>query len=263
MPDSNNIIRHANDSHDPASAEQAIREIDLLLHSETNAQERAGLLMNKAVLYGVLKRFDDARAELARALQDSDDPDTRLIHDYIDGTLYHQEKRQAEAFRRLTEVTLKYAARLKCPDMRSTYEDIQTQRAFEAADLKNYGDAVPLLTEILSFELTKEDKATALAYLGLSCYQTKRYEAAREYLLLACALEQPPKWRGMIHLYLALAYAQLRLLEESRQQLLLCEEHAAEWGLSIRNVYGWLSRICGYLGETLKAKEYGRLAKGN
>lgn len=261
---SNDVIRQANESHDPASAEKAIREIDSLLLSQTSAQEKAGLLLNKAVLHGVLKRFADAKADLVLALQEApDDLDVRLIHDYLYGTLHHQELRSAEAFTRLTEVTLKYAQRLKSPDMRSIYEDIQLQRAFEAAELKNYRVAIPLLTEALLFALRREDRALALAHLGLSYYETKNYESARSYFLLASAFKQPNKWEGIIHLYLALAYAQLKLLEESKRELLLCEEHASEWGLSIRNVYGWLSRICGYLGEKVKAEDYARLAKSN
>jgi hypothetical protein len=73
------VIDRALESGDPATAEEAFREIDLRFQSLTSVKERADLLMRKAVLYEKVDRIDDARKQLRAALDEApDDPDVRL-----------------------------------------------------------------------------------------------------------------------------------------------------------------------------------------
>jgi len=146
------VIDRALESGDPATAEEAFREIDLRFQSLTSVKERADLLMRKAVLYEKVDRIDDARKQLRAALDEApDDPDVRLQFDYIDGSIYHQEENFGEAFTRLTAVLSNYAEQLTHQDNRIVYEDVQQQRAFELFGLGDYANAIPLFEEALSF----------------------------------------------------------------------------------------------------------------
>ena len=107
-----NIIQDAIESGDPSAASEAIREIDSRVQRLTSSEEKAGLLLNTAVLLGILGCFEEAREALVAALrQNPDDAQTRLRFDYIDGCLYHQEAKAAEAFTRFTAILSKCAGR--------------------------------------------------------------------------------------------------------------------------------------------------------
>jgi hypothetical protein len=70
--------------------------------------------LRKGVLYGVLRRFGDARKQLDLALEEApDDPATRLEFDFISGGLYDQEGAVDEAFERLSALLSTHAEQLK------------------------------------------------------------------------------------------------------------------------------------------------------
>ena len=224
-----------------------------------SGEEKAGLLLNKAVFLGILKRFEEAREALVVALsQNPDDVETQLQFDYIDGSLYHQEAKSAEAFTRLTAVLSKYAARWTDPQFKFIYEDIQQQRAFELFALRRYEDAIPLFIECLSFQMKPADRSCALANLGISYERLKDRQAAKNYLLQACEAGLTDDWAAEVHFHLGLTYAHLNLLQDSKREFLLCEQL-----LPIAKVYDWLSRICGLLGENAESARYANLVKPN
>jgi tetratricopeptide (TPR) repeat protein len=256
------VIDRAMASGDPAAAEEAFHEIDIRLRSLTSARERADLLMRKAVVYEKVGRIEDARKQLRAALKEApDDADVRLQFDYIDGSIYHQDKNFGEAFARLSAVLSNYSGRLADLDFRFVYEDIQQQRAFELFALGDYTNAIPLFEEVLSFESLGRDRSVALANLG-NCYaRLKNFELARRYLEQAISLGQLHSWEGQAHYDLALTYACLNLLEQSKRELELCAVRAAEYHLPLEKIYNWLSRVCKGLGERSESEHYARLAR--
>src|SRR5690349_21571514 len=81
------------------------REVDIQLQSATDADQRAGLLLRKAVLYGVFGRFDDARRQIGLALkQGSTNPSLQLKVDFIRASLSDQEDLPDKALVHLTAV---------------------------------------------------------------------------------------------------------------------------------------------------------------
>lgn len=239
-----------------------IKKIDERLASARDAKERVGLLLNKAVQLGILKRFEEARNTLNLTQQEIvNDPDSVLIFTYIVGGIHHQEGKVEEAFEIHTKMLSTYSRQLSETGNRFIYEDVQQQRAFEAAHLGRLEDAISLFEEILSFKLKNNDRAAALAGLGISYSKLKKYEPAREHLLMALKVRQAKNIEGRIHFHLALVCANVKLLRESKQELLLCEQHAAEWNLPVEAIYSWLSRISKHLGEKRAADEYQRLTK--
>jgi len=255
------IIQSALESADPAAVELAFREIDSQLSSVTNAKERAGLLLRKAVLCGVLGRFEDARKGLRTALEQSpNDPEIQFQFDFISGSLYDQEGNPAEAFSRLTGVLTSHAEQLKLPEFRSIYEDIQQRRAFDLTRMGKFENAIELFRESLSFRLRPEERSNLLANLGLCYVELKCYELAKDFLLQARELGPTQGLEGHVHFYLAVAYARLNLLPAAKSEFRLCEERAAEYQLQIQQVYSWLSWVCKGLGETRESERYRMLS---
>src|SRR4051794_6933281 len=98
------IIEKAIRLRDPKVAEKAFHEINARFAVSPSAAQRAGLLLSKAVLLGVLHRFAEARKQLELASQETpnNDPDFQLNLDFITGSLYDEEGFPREAFVQLT-----------------------------------------------------------------------------------------------------------------------------------------------------------------
>jgi tetratricopeptide (TPR) repeat protein len=248
--------------HDPATVEEQIHEIDRQLARSTNEGEKAGFLLNKANLLRLLNRISEARGALRLALEQTpDDPEMRLVCDYIGGGLHDDEGSTREAYVLFTSALSKHRNLLDLPDHRFIYEDIQRYRAFELFEMGDCTDAVSLLEEILSFKLTERCRSNAYASLG-NCYaRMNEYETARKYLLQAIDRGDLHDWEGMAHYDLAKTYACLHLLQDSKREFELCVERVEKYNLSLEDIYRWLSRVCGGLGEKSESERYARLAR--
>ena len=146
-------------------------------------------------------------------------------------------------------------------EFRSIYEDIQLRRAFDSVKVGEWRNAIPLLRECLSFDMKLGERISVLSNLGICSVKLKQYEDARDYLLQACKEGVTSEWQGHVHFYLALSYAHLKLLQESKREFQRCEEHAAEYQLPLAQVYAWLSKICKELGEKDDSERYSRMAR--
>jgi len=183
------VIQRAIELRDPKLAREALREIDLLLASTSDPDERVYLLFSKSSCYGILGNFEEARKQLSSALeQEPEGPNTRLAFDLSGGLLCQQEGNYREAHERFSAALSKHTQRLNRPELRFMYEDIQTRRAFLSVTLCQFPDAIPLLREILSFDLKKEIRSDALASLGRCYLELRDWESAKEYFLQASAI---------------------------------------------------------------------------
>lgn len=248
---------------DPVATEEGIKEIDGRLQSSTDAREKACLLLDKAVLSGILRRFDDSREQLDLALaQAPNDPDIRLQFDFIRATLYDHEGDTRQAFAQLTRVLSDHRERLARPDLRFMYEDVQLRRGLDAARNGELREATPLLQESLSFNLGPEEKSAVLANLGV-CYtlELKNYESARDCFIEARRVGLTKEWEGQVHFYLGMSYAYLKLFREAKREFQVCEERIAECGFPAEKIYGWLSWVCKGLGEVTESEGYARMAR--
>jgi len=63
------VIQRAIELRDPKLAREALREIDLLLASTSDPDERVYLLFSKSSCYGILGNFEEARKQLSSALE--------------------------------------------------------------------------------------------------------------------------------------------------------------------------------------------------
>lgn len=209
----------------------------------------------------MLGRFSDARKQLDLVLEYApDDLNIRLQRDFICGSLYDEERNPEEAFVRLTSVLSSYSERLSRPDMRFMYEDIQLRRGFDATSIGKFEDALSILKECLSFDLKATDKSAVLSDLGRCYSEIKEYESARDCFLRAVEIGLTKQSEKDVHLHLAIACAHIGLYHDAKREFQLCEEKAGEYGCEIRKIYGWLSWVCGRLGERAESTRYASLA---
>jgi tetratricopeptide (TPR) repeat protein len=258
------VIQRAVELNDPDLAKQALREIDVLLSSSSDQNERVYLLFSRSSCYGILGDFVEARRQLAVALDEGrGDPFAQVSFDFGAGLLYQREGNYADALDRFNSALSTHSQQLKRPGMRFMYEDIQQRRAFLSVTLSRFRDAVPLLRESLSFDLDPALRSSALASLGLCYLELKDYEEARDQFREATALGLTKEWEGKAHFYLGIAYFWTDMVREAKQEFLLCEQLATTQQLPIVDIYGWLSSICKRLGETSESERYARMGKRN
>jgi len=265
LPLFENVVDRAMESRDPASAEEAFRHFEAQLKATEAPRDRANILYGKAVLYGALGRFDDARKEARIALQQApDDWFTQMQYDFITGGLDDEEGKTVEAYEHLTQALAKHANALRDPDLRFIYENAQLRRGSSLVRLGRMEEAVPILEEALSFKLDSGTRALVLARLGRCYTGPSQWEKVRDCLEEALKVPLIAEWAAQSHYSLGIAYAYLRRLKESKHQFQICEEHAeeyAKYGLPLLRVYDWLSRICKALGEKTESERYARLAR--
>jgi tetratricopeptide (TPR) repeat protein len=150
---------------------------------------------------------------------------------------------------------------LKQADLRFMYEDIQQRRAFLLVTLTRFQDAVPVLEEILAFDLDRDLRSTALASLGLCYLEMKNYKSARDKFIEAIGLGLGNEWKGRAHFYLGVAYSYTDQVDEAKQQFQIAEQLAVSHQLPILDIYAWLSSTCKRLGENSESARYATLVK--
>ena len=255
------IIQAAMQSADFMTAELAFKEMDTELLLLTDASDQASLLLRKAHLYGILQKFVEARREISLALTTApSDTDIRFQSEHLDALLYHEEQDVEEAFKRMTALLSEHFQRMKLPEARPVYEDIQVRRGFELVQLLRFEEAVPIFKECLSFYLESEDRAEVLADLGICYSHLKRYEEARDCFLQAREVGLLERTQGRVHVQFGIVYFHLNLLRESKQEFQLAEREPNESQFPMKSVYGWLAAVCRRLGEKIESEEYARLA---
>jgi tetratricopeptide (TPR) repeat protein len=260
------IIDVAMRSKDPAMAEQAFRQLDRLIESSSESDEKAALVINKAMLHGLLGQFKEARelVPAALALAPDDEP-TRFLCEYTTALLTHEEGQSdlpklAVAFAQFSALLMKYSRQFTTePDLRSNYEDIQQRRGFELVRLKRFVEAIPVLKECLSFDLSSADKANVLANLGIACSMERDYSPAMEYLRQASKMDLSQDWRSPVHSHLGVAYARLGRFAEAKKEFLYCAEKISSFELSLDEIYSWLAWLSLQMGERTEAARYSKL----
>ena len=258
------MIQNAIERRDPVLAREALAQIDLLLASTSDPNERVYLLFSRSSCYGVLGDFEEARKQLSLALQERPhDPDTQLTFEFNRGILYQQEGNYHEALKSLDSALSNHRARLNQSNVRFIYEDIQQRRAFLSVTLSNFRDAIPLLREILSFDLEKEVKSDALFSLGRCYLELQEWDLARDFLLQARAIGVTGEREKKFHFYLGIADFYSGHPNAAKREFKICEEYAGEHDVPLPHVYEWLSSVSKQLGETAESQRYARLARRN
>jgi tetratricopeptide (TPR) repeat protein len=257
------VIQKAIESKDPGLAKHALREIEIRLCSPADEEEKIYLLFSRANCYLVLGSFDDAREALDVALEERRDESSQTTFDWMHGLIAQEEGKYADALERYTGVLTAHAAELGRSECRFLYEDIQARRGSLSVTLRRFQEAIPLLQESLSFELSPGERSSALAGLGLCYLELKEYDSARDRFLEAKASGVTSNWKWQLPFYLGIAYYYKGMLREAKGEFLRCEELAAVHAVPVMDMYSWLSATCKHLGEISESARYAGLSKCN
>jgi tetratricopeptide (TPR) repeat protein len=252
--------------------EEAINEFNALANETSDPIDKAGILLNAATTLRASGKLVLAKSQLnaVRLLVPSYenllfDPnaDKRAVFlilsaEIEEADICRGEGRNEEAVTRLNALLDRYARALKEPDFRSSYQIIQTNRAFLLADLGRWAEAQPILDEAESFE---HPKAEIYFYLGYCCVGVKEYERAKQKLVQALSLGLPSHLEFRAHCALGMANYRLGDYARARIELEKGAEKADTSYIKQAKVWKWLEITYRSLGLTEDAERYAKLAE--
>jgi len=247
--------------------EEAAQEFHAMALQADYSDEKAALLANEHKCYcqvGLLdKAYETMRQIRGLTVQDKF---VRMIVDVGDAcmtTLMGKLEEGVCKFERLLQLN---QTELQTSDLRNTYEDIQQRRAFALANLGRYLEALPVLTEAVSFKtLSVDDAQMVQFYLGI-CYAALQQPdlAIRAFLNVIGSgvnneVEAKARYRLAIVYFLKRAFAQSKHHLEAALQM---PDSAVDAQLR-KYIYQQMSRTCHYLGESQEEQKYSRLAQSS
>lgn len=254
-------VQRAHESGDPRDVQTALQQVEVILGSLADPVERAGLILQSAVLLGCIGKYEEAKTKLKDALLEAPNDEVTIIsYSHIYGCMLHQEGLYEQAYECLTGLVTKHSVRLKQLDTRFIYEDVQQRRGLELVQLLRFSEALPLLEFALLCEMNTEDRNCVMVNIGICCAKMERYEEAVEAFRKSLGGVVTSDWEGHAHCQLGIALAHLRRFREAKEELKICEDRSTEFDLPAQAVYGWLSRVCSALGEKSEAARYSRLS---
>ncbi len=257
------IIQRAVESNDPILAEKALIQIESLLNSSPDDEQRIYLLFSRANCHLVLENFEEARRDLDVALKARPDEASKTTYDWTHGVIAQRQTRYEEALAKFSAVLTAHSAQLRTGEFRFLYEDIQTRRAFLSVTQGKFRDAVPLLNESLAFEVSETVKSELFASLGLCYSEMDDFDSARSHLLEAIRLGLVGDWNWRAHYCLGLIDYHTDMFEDAKREFQQCEQFAATYAIPLLDLYGWLAVTCTNLGEISESARYSGLRKRN
>jgi len=258
-------LQYAIELRDTGHVPEAVEELRAIASQTDDLNEKIQAFGNLVVCYRLLGSLSDARAawQNARELASSTtevQPDLDLYINFLDACLLNEEGKIEEASKKFTRLFHDYADAFKSPENRELYEDIQHRRANTLIELGRFREALPLLEEVITFDLPPSDKIKLLCHLGDCCIDIEDYESARRHYESAQEMGMPKEWESRSRYYLGIAYAKLDLFHKAKQEFEFCESKLAGYDLPLRDLYKWLAFVSKRLGETDKVREYTRLS---
>lgn len=179
-----------------------------------------------------------------------------MFFEHANAFLCDAEGKRDAAAKKLDDFVKKYADLLAQPDNRYLYEGVQRKRAFLLLDAERFSEALPLLLESLQFPQDASQKAEVFSRLG-SCYIIwGEFDLAKLYLADGAKLATLPLNTFWVRYFLGVANYRLGMLEEAKQQFLMCERIAETNKLPLDNLYIWLSATYRRLKQPGEAAGY-------
>jgi tetratricopeptide (TPR) repeat protein len=216
--------------------------------------------LHRAVYYGALRTFREAYLSLEEALRQTEDTYLRKEASCIRSLLLYQENELDSSVDSIAKAILEYPELQSNPDGRYLYEELQIRHAFALIRLNRVKEAIPLLTEALTFRSTPIDKAGVLANLGYCYSQLGNYEISLQYFDDACRAGLSARWERLIHYYMGVANAHIGRFREAKAEFKICERNLDKFQLPPNKVYGWLARMSRELDQEEEYEHYMMLA---
>ena len=243
--------------------EDAARQFHAMAENAEYPDEKAGLLINEHKCYaqvGKLEKADEVMRQI-RTLT-VQDKFVRMIIDIGDAFVTSLVGKLEEGVSKFEKILQTYRDELRDPDNRGLYEELQERRGFELTSLGRYAEALPVLSEALSFTSDKSDPQLVQFYLGICFQDTANPEPAKQSFLRAIGLGLSHDLEGHARYRLAILYYKDGALAQAKHHLeaaLQLPQEAINPELR-KDIYEQMSRVCHYLGQFEEEKKYSRLA---
>src|ERR1700690_2993286 len=259
-------VEDATALRDAGHLEEAIREFRLIAEETADRNCRAALLLNEARCHASLGHVDDADRVLREiAGVAPDDLDVRLQVSFATACVSAQEGKHDKAALQFGSTLAEYAQLLDADQ--EFREDICLRRAIELVVSDRNSEAVPFLEEALSFRtLSIGDQQLASFHLALTYEKLQEGDLAMREFQRTISFnllnwnEAEARYRAACSCFARGAYAKAKhILEKALDEY--SKYRGADVSVSLKNVYGLLSRACQCLGEKSNERHYANLSK--
>jgi len=263
---------NASKLRDQGNLREAINEFVGVAEDTDDPVDKAGVLLNVATTFDALGEYDQARQQLLAArrlvssLEDwsAETPrDGRIVQlkvslDFEDAEICSFEGQLDMALAKFDQLLKTYGRMLvEEPELRESYEMIQTRRAFLLADLGRWKEALPILKEAESFE---ERKPEIYFYLGHCYLSGGEHSKAAEKLIESLRLGLPASLEFRAHCELGMAHSNLRNYEQAKVEFEKCVASADQKYIEQAQIWKRLESVCRDLGLKDDADRYARAA---
>jgi len=252
-------------SADPTAVAGLLTEIKRDITSTSDPLEKALLLLGEETCHSLLGQIAEARQSVSQARQIAPE-DNRFFEmhaDFHEARLYSTEDRFDEALDRFDAMLAKYRQDLNEPENRYVYEEIQYRRGIALERTERYREALTLLREAESFELTSEDRSDLYCHIGHCHHRLREDELALPYFLKARDLGLSKNWTPSFHYDLGYVYYRLRNYPEAKQEFTICEDQITS-GLPAppaAQVYQMLAYVAQALGQRPESERYSAMVR--
>jgi tetratricopeptide (TPR) repeat protein len=251
---------------------EAVDEFILVAEQTKDNVDKAGVLLNIAATLGALGELDQAEKQLSAIRNLISEigfaPSAEALDDRIIFLLIGLDLEQADicrakgdkegALARYNALLREYVVVLKTPDLRQSYETIQTHRAFVFADLGRWAESLTVLQEAESF---KQSKSEISFYLGYCSIAVEDYITAEEKLTESLRLGLPVHLEFRAHCGLGMASYKLGDYPKAKLELELGASKADAEYIKQAQIWGWLAATCQKLGLSDEVERYVALAR--
>ena len=209
-------------------------------------------------------RKEEAKKIIQEAMEKlPEDHPEHLDLEFLNAWWYGAEGEFEKAMQILNYLLPKARKQLPLPDGREFYRDILLLHGVMCSEFGQPRQAIPVLEEALTFELSPPRKGEALYRLGVCYYDLGQKALAKEKLQLSVTAGLPEDLEVRAHHYLGLIHFENRAYAWAKQEFEFSERHADEVGLSRKAILEMLSHTCRRLGLDEEAKRYEDLAQAH
>ena len=241
---------------------EALEHFKTLESKSTDRSEKAGYLADLATCYHELGNLSQAEICIAKAKElVMDDPLGSAQIDYLAAIFLIEEGKPEQGLQKLSRIVANNTEVFRSEEGRELYQRIQVERAFTLMHLSKNQEARPLLEEALSFDLEREPKSSLHCHLGRCYCELSEFSQARDQLLLAESIGIPEDWKATFHYYFGYTLFELNDFAAANRQFIVCLQSGAT-GPPESLVYTMLAETSRKLGDSARAREYERRAKG-
>ena len=252
-------LNHAISTRDSGNQEGALEEFRALIEETEDPVEKTALILNETNILTVLRKFADARVSLQRARQGAQDDSSKAHADYQEGLLWASEFRQEDALRIYNRILSTYPEVLEDIQNRHLYEAIQIERGIALAVLGRATEALPLLEEGLTYDISEERRGAIFYNLGF-CFQILKQDQKAK-----SAFEHTRQLSHDLQLTLGSRYS-LGVLHgkegawgKALLELEWCEQHFIQGVIPRDYIYGCLVKVLRAVGRPAEAEKYRKL----